>query len=81
LEILPRGSVVLDCFSGSTGVACAQLGLDFIGVEKSPEYAKIAKENLAKALDLGLFNASRGKTECFTPLASGSQQAQNARSP
>ncbi|WP_162982775.1 DNA methyltransferase, partial [Helicobacter vulpis] len=33
LEILPRGSVVLDCFcgSGSTGVACAQLGLDFIG--------------------------------------------------
>ncbi|WP_162982774.1 DNA methyltransferase, partial [Helicobacter vulpis] len=62
LEILPRGSVVLDCFagSGSTGVACAQLGLDFIGVEKSPEYAKIAQENLAKALDLGLFNASRG---------------------
>ncbi|WP_121020376.1 site-specific DNA-methyltransferase [Helicobacter vulpis] len=36
LEVLPRGSVVLDCFcgSGSTGVACAQLDLDFIGASR-----------------------------------------------
>ncbi|WP_162983272.1 site-specific DNA-methyltransferase, partial [Helicobacter mehlei] len=58
LAILPKGSVVLDCFcgSGSTGVACVQLGLDFIGIEKSKEYAKIAQENLKRAMGAeGLF--------------------------
>ncbi|WP_163565274.1 DNA-methyltransferase, partial [Helicobacter suis] len=40
--------IVLDCFcgSGSTGVACAELGLDFIGVELSKEYAALASMNL-----------------------------------
>ncbi|WP_163532715.1 DNA-methyltransferase [Helicobacter suis] len=44
--------IVLDCFcgSGSTGVACAQLGLDFIGVEKVQEYAIAASINLEGAL-------------------------------
>ncbi len=52
LSIVPTGGVVLDCFagSGSTGVACVDLGLHFIGVEKSKEYAQIAKANLARAL-------------------------------
>ncbi|WP_240451784.1 DNA methyltransferase [Helicobacter sp. L8] len=52
LKIVPSGGVVLDCFagSGSTGVACVDLGLHFIGVEKSAEYARIARENLKKAL-------------------------------
>ncbi|CAM2792051.1 DNA-methyltransferase [Helicobacter felis] len=51
LEIVPKGGIVLDCFcgSGSTGVACAQMGLDFIGVEKSAQYAQIAQENLQRA--------------------------------
>ncbi len=51
LEVVPKGGIVLDCFcgSGSTGVACAQLGLDFIGVEKSAQYAQIAQENLQRA--------------------------------
>ncbi|WP_104759434.1 DNA-methyltransferase [Helicobacter bizzozeronii] len=58
LAIVPKGGVVLDCFagSGSTGVACTHLGLNFIGVEKSKQYAQIAQENLRRALgDEGLF--------------------------
>ncbi|WP_285658754.1 DNA-methyltransferase, partial [Helicobacter bizzozeronii] len=58
LEIVPKGGIVLDCFagSGSTGVACAHLGLNFIGVEKSKQYAQIAQERLRRALgDEGLF--------------------------
>ncbi|WP_233705169.1 DNA-methyltransferase [Helicobacter bizzozeronii] len=58
LAIVPKGGIVLDCFagSGSTGVACAHLGLNFIGVEKSKQYAQIAQENLRRALgDEGLF--------------------------
>ncbi|WP_240451792.1 site-specific DNA-methyltransferase [Helicobacter sp. L8] len=31
-------------------MACVDLGLNFIGEEKSKEYAKIAKENLKRAL-------------------------------
>ena len=44
-----EGDVVLDPFmgSGSTGVACKNLGRDFIGVEKSEEFYKIAGERLA----------------------------------
>jgi len=39
---------VLDCFmgSGTTGVACKQLGRKFIGIELSPEYCKIASERI-----------------------------------
>ncbi|CCF80780.1 adenine DNA methyltransferase [Helicobacter bizzozeronii CCUG 35545] len=58
LAIVPKGGIVLDCFagSGSTGVACAHLGLNFIGVEKSKQYVQIAQENLRRALgDEGLF--------------------------
>ena len=52
LAVVPKGGVVLDCFagSGSTGVACVELGLNFMGVEKSSEYAKIAQQNLKQAL-------------------------------
>jgi site-specific DNA-methyltransferase (adenine-specific) len=47
------GDVVLDPFfgSGTTGVACQQLGRDFIGLEISPEYAAIARSRLAIPLD------------------------------
>ncbi|WP_104753488.1 DNA-methyltransferase [Helicobacter salomonis] len=62
LAIVPHGGVVLDCFagSGSTGVACASLGLDFIGVEKSAAYAQIARQNLE--------NAPRFKGHLFSAL-------------
>jgi len=46
-----RGSVILDPYSGSgtTGVAAALEGFDFLGCELSPEYAKIARARIAHA--------------------------------
>jgi site-specific DNA-methyltransferase (adenine-specific) len=45
------GAVVLDSFmgSGTTGVACANLGRDFVGIEKDPEYFQIAKGRIEEA--------------------------------
>lgn len=42
------GDTILDPFmgSGTTGVACAQLGRDFIGIEIDPSYCDIARERL-----------------------------------
>jgi len=44
-----EGDTVLDfCMgSGSTGVACAKIGRDFIGIEKEQKYYDIAKERTA----------------------------------
>ena len=43
-----EGETVLDFAmgSGTTGVACDNLGRDFIGIEKDPKYFKIAKERI-----------------------------------
>lgn len=43
-----EGDVVLDPFmgSGSTGIACKNLGREFIGIEKDEGYFKIAKERM-----------------------------------
>lgn len=43
-----NGSVVCDPFmgSGSTGAACAEVGRDFIGIEKDAKYFEIAKNRL-----------------------------------
>lgn len=51
LAIAPPGGTVLDPFmgSGSTGVACVNLGLSFIGVELMQEYYKTAKERIKEA--------------------------------
>ena len=42
------GGVVLDCFmgSGTTGVACKELGLDFIGFELNKKYYDIAVDRI-----------------------------------
>ena len=47
--------VVLDPFmgSGTTGVACANLGRTFIGIEKVPEYFEIACERITAAYAQG----------------------------
>lgn len=44
-----RGDVILDPFAGSgtTGVAALRLGRRFIGIERDPKYAAIARERLA----------------------------------
>jgi len=46
-----KGETVLDfCMgSGTTGVACKNLNRNFIGIEKDPEYFKIAKDRLDQA--------------------------------
>lgn len=47
--ILPKEYTVLDLFmgSGTTGVACKELGYDFIGCELDTEYYEIAKKRLS----------------------------------
>ncbi len=44
----PGNPICLDPFmgSGSTGVACKELGIDFIGIEKESEYCEIAKARI-----------------------------------
>jgi site-specific DNA-methyltransferase (adenine-specific) len=46
-----EGETVLDFTmgSGTTGVACKNLGRDFIGIELDPEYFNMAKERIEKA--------------------------------
>lgn len=47
-----RGEVVLDnaMGSGTTGVACANTGRSFIGIERDEKYFAIAKERIEKAM-------------------------------
>lgn len=54
------GDVVLDPFmgSGTTGVACRELGREFIGIEKEPKYFDMASVAIKGAFDkreVGLF--------------------------
>jgi len=47
-----EGDTVLDPFmgSGTTGVVCANLGRDFIGIELDEEYFKIAEKRIEEAI-------------------------------
>jgi site-specific DNA-methyltransferase (adenine-specific) len=47
--VTPKDGIVLDPFtgSGSTGMACVELGHEFIGCELDPEYVKIAETRIA----------------------------------
>lgn len=53
--VTPPGGTVLDPFAGSgtTGVACAEEGFDFIGVEREAEYHAIAVKRLDAATRQG----------------------------
>ena len=46
-----EGQTVLDpfCGSGSTGVACARIGRNFVGVELDADFAAIARARIAHA--------------------------------
>ena len=46
--ILPEDSIIVDPFmgSGTTGLACKELGRNFIGIELNEEYFNIAKDRL-----------------------------------
>jgi len=45
------GDVVLDPFTGSgtTGVACAMEGREFVGIEREAEYVEIARRRIEAA--------------------------------
>jgi len=45
-----KNDIILDCFlgSGTTAVACKQLGRKCLGIEISEEYCKIARQRLAQ---------------------------------
>ena len=67
---VPPDGCCLDAFmgSGTTGVACVQLGRRFIGIEKEPRYFEIAVRRIKEAFsDQGLFNGEM--SECQMDLA------------
>lgn len=51
LQIVQQGGLVIDGFagSGSTGVACVEMGLSFIGIEYSREYFEIMEQRIRRA--------------------------------
>jgi len=51
LALLPTAETILDPFmgSGTTGVACANLGRRFIGIEIEPKYFDIACRRIEDA--------------------------------
>ena len=51
LGFLPDADTILDPFagSGSTGVACVNLGRKFIGIEKDPGYFQSMCDRIAEA--------------------------------
>ena len=55
LSFLPNAEIILDPFmgSGTTGVACANLGRKFIGIELEERYFDIACERIAAAYAQG----------------------------
>lgn len=59
------GDLVLDPFAGSgtTGVACAQMGREFLGFELDEHWAEVANERIAAALrGLTVAESSRGQS-------------------
>jgi len=55
LEKVPAAKTIMDPFmgSGSTGVACAQLGRKFVGIEVNPTYYEIALRRIEEASKQG----------------------------
>ena len=69
------GDVILDPFmgSGTTGVACIELGRKFIGIELSPEYFALAEKRIKQAVLSPSF---------FTPSNTASSgRVESSRSP
>jgi len=68
--------IILDPFAGSgtTGVAALRLGRRFVGIEREPRYAAIARERLdAEERGSTLQAARAGQTSLFDALAGGAR--------
>ena len=54
--VCPQGGIVLDPFmgSGSTGVACMQEGMEFVGIDKDKHYCDVADQRMRRELDGGI---------------------------
>jgi len=48
LKMPGQKQVILDPFmgSGTTGMACKELGINYIGIEKESEYCEIARKRI-----------------------------------
>jgi len=55
LSFVPKAQLVLDPFmgSGTTGVACARMGLQFVGIEREERYFQIACRRIEDAYRQG----------------------------
>ncbi len=67
------GGVVLDPFfgTGTTGVVAKRLGRDFIGIERNPEYAALARKRLARVREVpeaGLLSTPAKRAEPRIPF-------------
>lgn len=70
IRFMPSASTILDPFmgSGTTGVACANLGRKFIGIEINEQYFDIACKRVQKAYDqpdLFVEPPAKAKQEAF----------------
>lgn len=63
VSTLPNNSTIFDCFmgSGTTGVACYELGYDFIGTEIDADYFDIADKRINER-QISIFDLER--SEC-----------------
>jgi DNA modification methylase len=69
MGLAPASETVLDPFmgSGTTGVACAQLGKQFTGIERERKYFDIACERISRAQAQGqMFPVEESKPEQLT---------------
>ena len=67
------GGVILDPFfgTGTTGVVARRLGRDFIGIERNPEYAALARKRLARVRatpEPGLLSTPSRRREARIPF-------------
>ena len=51
LSMVPKAKSVIDAYmgSGTTGVACARMGLQFVGIERERKYFDIACRRIEQA--------------------------------
>jgi DNA modification methylase len=54
MKSIPDKSIDPYCGSGTVGVACKELGRNFIGIEISPEYFKIAEKRINNTQEMML---------------------------